>query len=205
MTEDLYYSKYLKYKNKYTHLKALIGGATFNYKDFMEKIKIEMATLEEQYKTFETGYTKGFTPGYRIMSLRTDNIDRYYECLNDVKKSLSYWMETHPGAPISELEKQSSLTFEIIKNVYIQICKFVSNEIDYNIKYDNGKSYKHIRELAIEIYTNIHPELVEAAIKEDEEFAKTRLRPVKPVYRIGNGIGCDKFPVKPKGKGFFSR
>jgi hypothetical protein len=209
MIEDLYYSKYLKYKNKYMQLKALIGGTDkntdgqFEYTQHydMNKFLAKMTTQIQQLELEKNNLQKNEYDSngrYTGKSKQPEQIIQVYQNLEEMEKLLKYWIKKHEEQPISVLVEQlkpflstSADPFLIIKTIFNEICSIYVNPYDekeYKKKYLK-KSYKDLRELAVRIYRTIHPEIVK---KEHEDDAKG----IKG-YRIGNGFPCEHLPNIP--------
>ncbi len=223
MIEDLYYSKYLKYKNKYIQLKSLIGGTDEEYKyglhdykfdKWLPEISKQLNDVKMNYEIFRTGRKPDRSGIYRLEVIITEHINDFYKSLLLLEKLIDQWLDDHVllkftdqvewmkmpknkgKSLISLIEEQlvkysigyKMGEFDVIRQIYILMCTHTPTKKEYEEEYEDDKRYKDIRELAVRIYRKIHPELVEQAMKEDEQ--KNKPSPENAVYRIGNDSSC---------------
>jgi hypothetical protein len=98
-----YYSKYLKYKNKYMQLKALIGGDyepydyddhDYDFEKFIPEISKQLHDLKRFYNMFETGMTPDAS-GIKRLVLLSDKINDFYKSLELMDKLVDQWLGKH--------------------------------------------------------------------------------------------------------------
>ena len=129
---DIYYDKYLKYKNKYINLKKMIGGALYYYHELLESnILIYSKNTEEPEEELIikqiTDLVKSFNPEIEIIELNTEAwmqdiiISMFKRWENNVVNLLTYDNDLSTTIDAQNVAKALQPKIKDIEVIYIKL------------------------------------------------------------------------------------